>query len=295
MHTLRSGNCFASPTRATRASYCKRWRVRALSAVSALAVLASCASSEDSSGSQATGMLATPVHDAGTASLPSAPSAAAPSGQGQADEPGLMLLAATWGPNAQRFSGIEFCMRDAARQCVVTDQSGQALLPGLPELAPVALSVTGPGYVGLLKHLVAPSHDIAVPRDPFTPLITTELWTQWAAQSGVTLEPNKGHIVAYVLRGAGGSVELRPSAGVRAHFFSSIQEVDPALDHFGEPGYAVFFNVPVGEYDAVFSKPGSRCIFGMETGWPGDSSDSSKVTVAAGLASFPAFGICLPR
>jgi hypothetical protein len=249
---------------------------------------------------------ATPPGGHADAALPDALDAGAPLDAPEdaalSDPPGALtvggsgyeLFVTDW-QTSGRVSGAKFCRVANATDCVVSDDDGRAVFRGLPELTPVLLSVARDGYVGLLKHFVTPSKNLAVARDPFTFLIPTELWTGWAEQSGVTLEPDKGHILFYMLRSSGGSVELRPAAGKRV-YFTSMQELDQSLDQLvsGAPGLGIFFNVPPGKYDAVFSNPGRRCIFGMETGWPGTSSDSSRVEVEAGYVSFPAFGICNP-
>lgn len=191
--------------------------------------------------------------------------------------------------------GTRICRDDMPSQCAVADEQGNVEFFDLPESSQQLLHIARAGYVDLLKHLVTPAHDRpGVLRDPFNPMIPNALWARWAEQAGVELEPDKGHVLFFVLRGSGGSVDLRPAAGKRV-YFASMQDLDPALEHPGGTGYGLSFNVPPGAYDAVFSHPELRCMFGMETGWPGSTADSGGIVVKPGLVSFPAFGTCVPR
>lgn len=190
--------------------------------------------------------------------------------------------------------GVEYCRTDAPAQCARTNASGIAMFPDLPARTQLVLSVRHDGDMDLLKHFVTPQPATTMPRDPFVRLISHERWTRWANQAGVKLEPDKGHIWFFVLTSVSAKVELRPTAGTRV-YFRSMDELDPTLETSGPTGHGIVFNVPPGEYDAVFSAPGRRCQFGMETGWPGTTPDASRVTVKAGFISFPAFGVCLPE
>ena len=243
----------------------------------------------------ATGTDAQPSEHVHANATPSQPAAdAADGGESLSVEPGVAYQCSVshWN-EASLVADVQLCRMDEPTECVVTDAEGRAEWESLPPQTQLVFETHGEGYVDMLRHLVTPRLGTMNARDPFTRVIETELWNGWAAKSGVSLDPDKGHIVFFALRGAGGDVTLRPPAG-KLVYMAAMGEVDPSLQHMGPPGLGVFFNVPPGEYDAVFSAPGFRCVFGQETGWPGATPDSSRVVVKAGFVSYPAFGICLP-
>jgi hypothetical protein len=195
-----------------------------------------------------------------------------------------------WGSNDSP-AGTSFCHEDDLTECAIADDTGTAVVRGLPPDKPYLLRVTKDGFFPEIKHFLTWNTD---GREAFTRLIRRDVLERWAAARGVTLDPSKGHIAFFALGGEGGELKLSPGSGTTLNF-SNMDAPDPSLEQIGTSGFGLVLNVDPGMHDVLVERAGYKCAFGMETGVPGSEPTISGVLVKPGLLSAFAFVICAPQ
>ncbi|HEY6555740.1 MAG TPA: hypothetical protein VI072_00645, partial [Polyangiaceae bacterium] len=165
--------------------------------------------------------------------------------------------------------GVSVCLHET-QTCTVSDAAGQFVLSGLPESGELAIRFEKPGFVPVVR-LVTIS---GAPANLFeTRIVTTEFGTALYADVGETIDSSKGSIIAHGLQAGEGigsivlpgdvSITLTPgvrrpvySAGASAPAMPASDDLDVSLPATRFGGWALFTNVPPGDYVMRFERAG---------------------------------------
>jgi hypothetical protein len=203
-------------------------------------------------------------------------------------------------------AGVSVCLHET-QTCTESDAAGQFVLSGLPESGELAIRFEKPGFVPGLRLITISG----APANLFeTRIVTSEFGTALYADVGETVDPSKGSIVAHGLEAGEGigsialpgdvSITLAPgvrravySAGAPAPAMPASDDMDALLPATRFGGWALFTNVPPGDYVMRFDRAGIACnqpIPGF--GFGADAQGNIRLRVLAGASTANVAAFC---
>lgn len=203
-------------------------------------------------------------------------------------------------------AGVSVCLHET-QTCTESDAAGQFVLSGLPESGDLAIRFEKPDFVRVVR-LIAIS---GAPTNLFeTRLVSTQLGEALYQDVGETVDPTKGSIIAHGLEAGEGigsialpggvSISLTPqvrrpvySAGAPAPAMPASDDMDASLPATRFGGWALFPNVPPGDYVMRFERAGIACnqpIPGF--GFGADAQGNIRLRVLAGASTANVAAFC---
>lgn len=169
--------------------------------------------------------------------------------------------------------GATICLADSST-CTQSDEAGQFVLLGLPESAAVEITLEKPGFDSALRLVELATTPINLFE---TRLLTSSTAETAIEAAGVEVDRKLGTVVAVATTPgeAIGAIDLPSHAamtlipGAIAPLYSlgttepeglSSDTLDPSLTETKEGGWALFPNVPAGDYTVHIEHKGTACI-----------------------------------
>jgi len=170
--------------------------------------------------------------------------------------------------------------------CVKTSANGSYTLTGVPANQEVLLEYTKASYLPTLVTVKTVAGPMSVGQF-LAPTVTAA--NALATIVGVSMSPNKGHILVTAFQGPAGSfsgqdnvaASIVPKSGTGPYYLNASNVPDLALTATSTSGIGLFANVDPGDVEVTLTHFTKTCPR-LGTSWTGSKPNASKVKIVAG-------------
>jgi hypothetical protein len=192
------------------------------------------------------------------------------------------------GGSVPAISGMEVCVHEHSEiPCALTDSSGLFVLAGVPASSELLLSFEKAGYLPVLRTITSGTAPMDIGAIQYPTTVIADLFAQVV---GITIEPEKGHVLSLAFQGApttfvgqdGVSSAMTPASGSGPFYADETGFPDQTLTATSSRGFALFGNVDPGEVEIEMTHPTRACTRYVQATWAGSTPTASRVPVVAG-------------